>query len=107
VLQGKQPESLESRALAEVLIVHPVIICARQLDGPITADDAAKRQTVRRIEHGAGQADIFHEFDPTLSADFREGAGRESVGIGCMEMVIGRIGSPADSETAPISMRRA
>src|SRR5262249_21496812 len=33
LLQGNQPECLEARALAQVLVVHPVIVRARQLDG--------------------------------------------------------------------------
>src|SRR5262249_6333120 len=53
LLQGNQPESLEARALAQVLVVHPIVVRPRQLDGPIAADDTAKRQAIGWIEHGA------------------------------------------------------
>ena len=35
LLQRDQPERLKARALAEILVVHPVVVGARQLDGPV------------------------------------------------------------------------
>ena len=71
------------------------------------ADDPAERQAVGRIEHGARQADIFHEVDPALSADLGEGAGRKKVRIGGVQMIVGRVGAPARAEAVAVLSRHA
>src|SRR4029077_13909788 len=69
LLQRNQPEGLKARALAEILVVRPVVVGVRQFDSPVAAYDAAERQTIRRVQDGAGQANIFHEIYPALAAD--------------------------------------
>ncbi len=75
--------------------MHPVVIRVGQLDRPVQADDPPERQSVGRIEHRAGKADVFHEIDPALAADSRKGARREKMRIGRVQMIVGRIGAAA------------
>ena len=46
-LQGDQPESLEARALGEILVVDPIIISAGQLDGPLAVAGLAEVHVAR------------------------------------------------------------
>ena len=90
ILERDQAHRLEARALREIGVVQPIVIGARQLDGPVAADDLAEGETGAGVEHRGADTDIFKKQLPALAADVGEGARRRDVAVRRMKMVDGR-----------------
>ena len=90
LLQRDQAHRLEARAFRRVRVVHPIIISARQLDGPVAADDLAEGEPGAGVKHGGADAHVFEKKLPAFAADVGEGALRREVAVGGMQMIDGR-----------------
>ena len=89
-LQGDQAHRLEARALRQIGVMDPIVIGARQLDGPVAADDLAEGETRAGIKHSRADADVLEKQFPAFAPDVGEGALRREVAVGGMQMVDGR-----------------
>ncbi len=69
--------------------MDPIVIGARQLDGPVAADDLAEGEPGAGIKDGRADADVFEKQLPTFAADVGERALRREVAVGGMQMVDG------------------
>src|SRR5207237_10916128 len=90
-----QAHRFEPAALREIGVVYPIVVSARQLDGPVAADDLAEGQTGARVKHRGADADFFEKHFPAFAADVGERALRGEVAIGRVEMVDGRKRAPS------------
>ena len=108
LLQRDEAHRLEARVLADVLVVHPVVVRPREFDRPVAAHDAPESEAVGRVEHRLVDAHVVQEVDPALAPDARERAFRQEVAVGRVQVVVGREGAARRHETAvPVIFRHA
>src|SRR5438128_7998721 len=76
-LQWNQSHAFKTRSSLHVSLMQPVIVCARDIDGPVAADDFAESETWSGVKHRDLNPNVFQESDPTVGADFIEGTRRK------------------------------
>ena len=82
LLQRNQAHALKARAALHVGVIEPVVVGARDVDGPIAADDLAESETEGGVKHGGFDADVFQKIDPAVGADFVERARLKVMQVG-------------------------
>jgi hypothetical protein len=70
--------------------VNPVVIGARQFDGPVAADDLAESKAGAGVEHGRANAHFFKKQLPAFAPHVGESALGRKMSVGIVQMINGR-----------------
>ena len=93
LVERNESHGLETRVPAGVLVMDPVVVGPRQLDGPVAAHHPAERQTVGRVEDGALDAHVLQELQPPLRSHLGECPFGQEMPVGGVEMIVGGKGT--------------